>query len=141
MQNVKERSSMNIIALAIGAFVGTIFRYEMGRWIEPLSNGFPIGTLMINLVGSLFLGWFSTIVLFRLNLPLSVRIGIGTGFTGSFTTFSTFSLETMNQIKNHHLGLALIYVLISVCGGVIMAAIGYFIAKYQSKNMKREKPA
>jgi CrcB protein len=132
---------MNAIALAIGAFIGTILRYEMGKWIEPLPNGFPEGTLIINWIGCLFLGWFFTIILFRFTVPLSVRIGVGTGFTGAFTTFSTFSVETVNLIKKHQYSLALTYVLLSVLCGVLLTAAGYYIAKFQSNKVNRERSA
>jgi len=139
---MKEEASLkNFIALAIGAFCGTILRYGMGKIVMPLSNGFPLGTLLINLTGCLFLGWFFTIVLFRWNLPLSIRLGIDTGFIGSFTTFSTFSVETINLIEIHHEALALIYVLISIVGGIASTAIGFAFAKLQTKAKKEGEPA
>ncbi|WP_408646084.1 fluoride efflux transporter FluC [Thermobacillus composti] len=55
-----------------------------------LSDRFPLGTMIINLTGCLFLGWFFTITLFRWKWPLEIRLGIGMGLTGSFTTFRLF---------------------------------------------------
>jgi CrcB protein len=120
---------MNLFALIIGGFLGTISRYELGRVILPLSNGFPLGTMIINLLGCLFLGWFLTITLIRWNIRPEIRLGIGTGFTGAFTTFSTFSIETITLIQKHHVELAIVYMVISIAGGIAFSAIGYTLAK------------
>ncbi|GEN34040.1 MULTISPECIES: fluoride efflux transporter CrcB [Aneurinibacillus] len=120
---------MNLFALIIGGFLGTISRYELGRVILPLSNGFPLGTMIINLLGCLFLGWFLTITLIRWNVRPEIRLGIGTGFTGAFTTFSTFSIETITLIQKHHVELAIVYMVISIAGGIAFSAIGYTLAK------------
>ncbi|GAA0356694.1 fluoride efflux transporter CrcB [Bacillus horti] len=132
---------MNGIALAIGAFFGTITRYGIGVWMEPVSSGFPYATLLVNLSGCLFLGWFFTLALAGSKISVAVQTGIGVGFTGSFTTFSTFSLETISLIEQNQLGLAVVYVLLSTGGGVLLAAVGYGIAKLQVKNRKRKREA
>lgn len=118
---------MNIIAVGIGGFLGAILRYKMGTWI-PAWGGFPIGTLTINMLGCFFLAWFLTITSKQLNINPNLRLGIGTGFTGAFTTFSTFSVETVNLIANHQWSLAIIYVLLSVFGGIILAVLGAKLA-------------
>ncbi|WP_123042630.1 fluoride efflux transporter CrcB [Cohnella candidum] len=127
---------MVALALAIGAFIGTLCRYGIGQWIGASPAGFPTATLSINLLGCLFLGWFFTIVLYRIRVSPAVRIGIGTGFTGSFTTFSTFSVETVNLVRNGCAGLAAGYVLASLIGGVLFTALGFTVAKRQSRRAK-----
>jgi fluoride exporter len=123
----KGAENMSMIAVGIGGFFGAILRYQMGTWI-PAVGGFPVGTLTINLIGCFFLAWFLTITAKRLNIHPSLRLGIGTGFTGAFTTFSTFSVETVTLIANHQLALAMIYVLSSVVGGIILAVLGAKLA-------------
>lgn len=127
---------MIALALAIGAFIGTLCRYGIGQWVAASPAGFPTATLSINLLGCLFLGWFFTIVLHRIRVSPAVRAGIGTGFTGSFTTFSTFSVETVNLARNGHVGLAVGYVLASLIGGISLAALGFAVAKRQSRRAK-----
>nr|WP_255570776.1 fluoride efflux transporter CrcB [Cohnella sp. CFH 77786] len=117
------------MALAVGAFIGAVLRYEMGQWVAPLPNGFPAGTLAINLAGCLFLGWFLTASASRLKIPQTVRIGLGTGLTGSFTTFSTFSVEAVNLCRSGQVWLAALYVGVSIAGGIGLAGLGHLAAK------------
>jgi fluoride exporter len=129
---------VNVIALAIGGFLGTILRYGFGLWIQPLSNGFPLGTLIINLIGSFFLGWFFTIVLFHWRVSSEIRLGIGTGFTGAFTTFSTFSLEAVHLFQAYHSALAILYIFVSIMGGIALSGAGYLVVVLQSKTGKQD---
>lgn len=114
---------MNLLAVGLGGFIGAILRYLVGKWI-PATNGFPINTLMINLLGCLFLAWFFTITTKRWMINSQLKLAIGTGFTGAFTTFSTFSVETLNLIENQQFLMALIYVFLSILGGIGLAIIG-----------------
>ncbi|TWD91632.1 CrcB protein [Neobacillus bataviensis] len=127
---------MNLIAVGIGGFFGSIFRYLIGRVI-PLPSGFPLGTLVINLLGCLFLSWFFTITVKRTNINPNLKLAIGTGFTGAFTTFSTFSVETLNLVENHQITMAFIYLTLSILGGITLAWFGAKLAEYQSENQRR----
>lgn len=118
---------MNVLAVGIGGLFGAILRYTVGEWIHT-ANGFPLGTLVINLLGCLFLAWFFTMTTKNWNNNPNLKLGIGTGFTGAFTTFSTFSVETLNLINNHQFFFALLYVLVSVLGGIGLAITGVKLA-------------
>ncbi|UOF92856.1 fluoride efflux transporter CrcB [Fodinisporobacter ferrooxydans] len=118
----------DVLAIAIGGFVGAILRYVVGLWVPPVQL-FPLGTLLINWIGCLFLGWFLTMTLNKWKVPPHLRLAIGTGVTGAFTTFSTFSVETLLLLKANHALLALSYVAASVAGGVLLAWIGFRLAK------------
>lgn len=120
---------MNIVAVGIGGFFGAMLRYLVGECIHTV-NGFPLGTFVINLLGCLFLGWFFNITIKRWKINPNLKLAIGTGFVGAFTTFSTFSVETLYLINNYKLLLALLYVLLSVLGGIGLAVLG---AKLASK--------
>ncbi|MFP3381294.1 CrcB family protein, partial [Bacillus sp. SIMBA_069] len=73
-------------------------------------HSFPLATLLINLAGCFLLAWLTTYIT-RLNiLPSEVITGIGTGFIGSFTTFSTFSVETVQLINHSEWSTAFLYV-------------------------------
>lgn len=127
---------MNIISVGIGGFFGAIMRYSLGEWIHT-TNGFPLGTLMINLVGCLFLAWFLTITTRMWDINPNLKLGIGTGFTGAFTTFSTFSVETLNLINNQQFLFALLYVLLSVLGGIGLAFVGAKLALMKGRAVKQ----
>ena len=129
---------MNVLAVGIGGFFGAILRYTVGKVI-PSPSGFPLGTLVINLLGCLFLAWFFTITTKRWNISPNLKLAIGTGFTGAFTTFSTFSVETLNLIKNHQLFMALLYVLLSIFGGIILALVGVKTARLNGQSEERGK--
>lgn len=126
---------MNVLAVGTGGFIGAILRYSVGRVISTPS-GFPFGTLVINLLGCLFLAWFFTITAKRLNINANLKLAIGTGFTGAFTTFSTFSVETLNLLRSNQILIALLYVLVSILGGITFALLG---AKLASINVQGER--
>nr|WP_295971363.1 fluoride efflux transporter CrcB [uncultured Bacillus sp.] len=113
---------MNILSVGLGGIIGAILRYITGQVI-PVQNGFPLNTLMINLSGCFLLAWFYTTVIDR-NIPSYIRLGIGTGLIGAFTTFSTFSVETIELLRHGQWFQALLYVLISVIGGLLLSVAG-----------------
>ncbi|WP_442599828.1 fluoride efflux transporter CrcB [Neobacillus sp. D3-1R] len=125
---------MNIIAVGIGGFVGAVLRYLVGKGI-PAPNGFPLGTLVINLLGCLFLAWFFTITTKGWKINPNLKLAIGTGFTGAFTTFSTFSVETLNLIQNYQTVLAFLYVLLSILGGIALAILGAKLGAVRSETV------
>jgi fluoride exporter len=114
---------MKLLFVMIGGFLGSISRYAVGEWIHT-NNGFPLGTLLINLIGCFCLGWFLTYVRQSKKISLEMTSMIGTGFIGSFTTFSTFSVETIQLVQNGLIFLAVMYVLSSIIFGLLLAYIG-----------------
>jgi len=123
---------MKLMFVMLGGFFGAICRFELGEWLNA-DNGFPIGTLMINILGCFFLGWFLTIVSNKKKVNQELTLLIGTGFTGSFTTFSTFSVETLRLIQNGFIFQTVMYVLTSIFVGLCMSYFGWRIA-----NSKRQ---
>ncbi|MFS0777443.1 fluoride efflux transporter CrcB [Neobacillus sp. 3P2-tot-E-2] len=118
---------MKLISVMLGGFFGAITRYAIGEWVN-IDNGFPLGTLLINLTGCFFLGWFLTFITIKRNIKPEVTLLIGTGFTGSFTTFSTFSVETILLFRNGLAGYGTIYVLFSIILGLTLAYLGLKLA-------------
>ncbi|MBT2641801.1 fluoride efflux transporter CrcB [Bacillus sp. ISL-41] len=117
---------MVYLGVGLGGMLGSLLRYLVSLSTSNfLNNGFPTGTLIANLAGSLFLGWFTARIITRSNLHPVLSATIGTGLTGSFTTFSTFSLETLLMVENGSIGMAIFYVLLSAVGGLFLAAAGY----------------
>ncbi len=114
----------SILAVGIGGFFGAICRYTISLSI-PHTGSFPLATFSINLVGCLSLAWLFTTFVNRTPLTL----GIGTGFLGAFTTFSTFSVETLVLLENNEWMTAVSYSLLSVIGGLLCAMIGARLAR------------
>ncbi|KMY55274.1 membrane protein [Bacillus sp. FJAT-27231] len=114
---------MNVLFVMIGGFFGAIGRYLAGEWVQPVHE-FPLGTLLINLIGCFFLGWFLTFVNRYKRVKPEITLMIGTGVIGSFTTFSTFSVETVHLFQGGHAFLAVLYVLVSTLFGLLLADAG-----------------
>jgi CrcB protein len=128
-----SQSTKNLLALILGGFIGTVLRFEISEWLPYPVNGFPWSTLLINWVGCLFLGWFLTITLLSLPIRPELRLGFGSGLTGAFTTFSTFSQQSVHLYMNGVQAAAVIYVLLSAAGGLILTFAGVALAKAQGR--------
>jgi len=90
-----QRFEMLILMVAIGGAVGAVARYGMGGWVQSLvRTSFPMGTLVVNALGSMLLG-FLFLLLEGLALSPETRALVTIGFLGAFTTFSTFSYEAI----------------------------------------------
>ena len=111
---------MMILLVAAGAAVGAPLRYLTDRLVRHrTTTRFPLGTLIVNVAGSLLLG-------FLIGLPASEELTalLGTGFCGALTTYSTFGLETVELARRH----AILNVAASVLGGLGAAYLGAVIA-------------
>jgi fluoride exporter len=118
---------LKLISVMLGGFFGALTRYGFGQWIQT-DNGFPLGTLLINLIGCFCLGWILTFFTIRKNINPELTLFIGTGFIGAFTTFSTFSLETILLFQNGQAAFGVLYILTSIIFGLVMAYFGLKMA-------------
>ena len=85
--------------IALGAILGANARYWLGGWVaERLGTGFPYGTLLINLSGSFALGLFMTLITTRFVVDPAWRLFVAVGFLGGYTTFSSYTYESVNLI-------------------------------------------
>lgn len=123
---------MKLFSVMFGGFIGAITRYSIGESIN-IENEFPLVTLLINLLGCFLLGWFLTFISIRKNISPQFTLFFGTGFIGSFTTFSTFSVETILLFQNGHIVFGALYVLISMILGILLAHLGFKIALISRK--------
>jgi fluoride exporter len=117
------------IYVGIAGFCGALLRYLIGLGFAGDNGVFPFATLSINLIGSFLLAWLTTVLFVKFSWSDDVKTAISTGFVGSFTTFSTFSVETVVLFQDNHLFYAFGYVLLSFFGGLMMCRLGYRISK------------
>ena len=90
-------SVSQLLVIMLGGAVGAVARFIVSTKItEKLGNSFPYGTLTVNMIGSFVMGLLAIILVERMQLDPLYRLGIFVGFLGAFTTFSTFSMETLN---------------------------------------------
>lgn len=122
---------MNYFVVAAGGFLGAIARFGMAQLlVYPVyTTGFPWGTLITNLLGCFVLSLFLTVTLDLLVISPYLRLGISTGFLGAFTTFSTFSLETVRLMQSHQFWYAGLYLFASIFLCIAMSAFGFMSAR------------
>lgn len=122
-----------IQSLAVGAagFVGALTRWGLaalvGRWF-PMR--FPLGTFVINITGSFFLGWFLTYVGSRYPVSDTMRLAIATGFVGAYTTFSTFMYESSRLVDDGAGVEALVNMVGSLVVGLLAVRLGVILARH-----------
>jgi fluoride exporter len=114
-----------LIYVMVGGAVGAAARYGLGGWIQDWSGStFPWGTLVVNVSGSLLIG-FSVHLLEALPVSVEMRALVTIGLLGAFTTFSTFSYETLMLAREGLWGRALAYTLGSLVLGLVAVVAGY----------------
>jgi CrcB protein len=118
------------LAIATGGALGALLRYWTSLAVHSkLGAGFPYGTLTVNVIGSLLMGFLYIWFVDRLAMGPAVRGFLFIGVLGAFTTFSTFSLETLNLIESGQPGKAILNVVISVIVCVTAAGLGVLAAR------------
>jgi CrcB protein len=121
-----------ILAIAAGGSLGTLARYEVGLAMVTPGLGFPWSTFTVNVVGSFILGVIVTLVTERWPPTRYVRPFAAIGFCGGFTTFSTLTVVLMRQAEGGRLGLAALYLGVSLVAGVAAAGVGVLLARGRS---------
>ena len=123
-------AEFSFLAIAIGGGLGSVARFvisrEMGNW---LGSYLPYGTLTVNVAGSLALGWFATIFLDRPEINSAIRLGLTVGFLGAFTTFSTFSYESLQLLLNGAVWRAVFNVVLNAAACISMCYFGMQMAR------------
>jgi CrcB protein len=116
---------MQTVAIAAGGAVGALLRFWVSNGIYALlGRTFPYGTLTVNVLGSLLMGLLYVLLLDKLAIGPHWRAALLVGLLGAFTTFSTFSIETLNLVEEGEVIKALLNVLLSVGLCLIAAWIG-----------------
>lgn len=130
VKGVAMNPTMNhLLLVAVGGGLGTALRYGVGRWAMVLIGpGFPFGTFAVNIIGGflmgLLAGWLA-----RISSGEELRLLLGVGVLGGFTTFSAFSLEIYNMITRAEVALAAAYAVSSVAGSVLAVLAGVWLMR------------
>lgn len=119
-----------LIAIASGGAIGALFRFWVSSGIYSLlGRGFPYGTLVVNVLGSLVMGFLYVLLLERTTVSPEMRGALLIGFLGAFTTFSTFSIETLNLLEQAELLKAGLNILVSVIACVLACWFGLVVGR------------
>ncbi|MEJ5315143.1 fluoride efflux transporter CrcB [Anaerolinea sp.] len=122
-----------VLWISIGAMLGANARYWLGIWAaQRWGTAFPWGTFLINLSGSFLLGLFMTLVTGRYSVDPNWRLLVTVGFLGAYTTFSTFTYESINLFLKGQWLAGLLNVLGSAALGLLAAGIGVYLGKVLS---------
>lgn len=120
----------NVLAVGLGGFLGSMLRYVSVKTFDQyLVRNFFYGTFTVNIIGSFILGILTGVALKRTDLSESMRLFIGVGFCGGFTTFSAFALENVSLINDKQIGNALLYIGSSVVVGILAVLAGIWIGR------------
>ena len=119
----------HLLSVGLGGFVGAIARFWISGLAQRMSDRFPLGTLSVNLLGSFLLGLLATLFLEKMEVSQELRLFILVGLLGAFTTYSIFSLETLNLFRGGAWMLATGNILANVFGTLIAVWAGVLLAK------------
>ena len=121
---------IKFLAIAGGGALGAIARYTMTLGVHLLfGNAFPFGTLAVNVLGSLLMGFLSILLLADSHLTEAIRGFLLIGLLGSFTTFSAFSLETLTYFESGKMAIGLLNILLNTSLCLLAIWIGVLSAK------------
>jgi CrcB protein len=121
-----------LFLVMIGGAIGAGFRYHVGNAaLRNLGPGFPWGTWIVNLMGGLLMGALAGLLMKQFSPAEGepLRLLLGVGVLGGFTTFSAFSLEAANMVLRGQIMLAAAYAVSSVAGSIMMLFIGLFATR------------
>src|SRR5829696_8698989 len=124
------RTVLAFLVISLGGILGANTRYVVTVYVaERLGTAFPYGTLLINVSGSLVIGFFLTLATERFSIDPAWRLFFATGFLGAYTTFSSYTFEAAQLMRDGAYGLALLYLFGSVLAGMIGVFVGIVAAE------------
>jgi CrcB protein len=116
-------------AIAVGAAAGGVSRFYLTVAVQQRMGSFPWGTLLINITGSLLLGFLMRYALATPAISVEFRMLLTTGFCGGYTTFSSYSYETAVLLENGSYGRAALYSIGSVLLALLATFAGFMLAR------------
>ena len=130
MMELLSKNVQTVLLLSLGALLGANLRYWLGLWVgQRWGTQFPTGTLLINLTGSFILAFFMTLISERLLVDPRWRIFFAIGFLGSYTTFSTYTYESITLLMAGNWSWGLLNLFGSAVLGALLAILGILLGR------------
>jgi CrcB protein len=127
---VQMRTVLAFLVISLGGILGANARYVITLYVaERLGTAFPYGTLLINVTGSLVIGFFLTLISERFSVDPLWRLFFATGFLGAYTTFSSYTYEAAQLMRDGFYALAVLYLFGSVLAGMLGVFAGIIVAE------------
>jgi fluoride exporter len=121
---------VKILYIAFGGAIGAVGRHLIASFFNSSKTGFPTGTFLVNLLGSLLIGLLMGFFA-KANISDNIKLFLIIGILGGFTTFSSFAYESIDLLRNGEIKIALLYILGTNVFGILLAVGGfYLISKY-----------
>ena len=113
-----------VALLCIGASLGALARWQLSLWLNAGTHWLPVGTLTANLLGGWLIGLLVAIFQAQPGIDPLWRLALVTGFLGALTTFSTFSMETVQLLQSDRVGQALSLAALHLAGSLVLTWVG-----------------
>jgi len=120
---------VTILYIAIAGALGSVARYLVATAVQRTTADFPVGTLTVNIVGSLVIGFVMALFAARGELDSRLRIALTIGFLGGFTTYSAFAYETVSLLEEQRVAAAAGYVMLTFAAAAIACFFGIAMAR------------
>jgi CrcB protein len=119
-----------LLIVAAGGAVGAVLRYLVAMWVQRLGDGFPIGTLTVNLIGCLAIGIGGAVMASPYIIREEYRLAVFIGLLGAFTTFSTFGYETFELFNDRQFARGMLNIALSNGLGLLGVWLGYRLTEH-----------
>jgi CrcB protein len=124
-----------LVLVGSGGFLGSVARYIAVKSLDEKVNSFiPYGTLAVNIIGSFILGVVYAFLARKAGATDHLKLLLGTGFCGGFTTYSAFAFENVNLLQQKLLSLSVLYMLLTLTLGFLAVFAGVSLGKYLSSS-------
>jgi CrcB protein len=129
---LKNAYFSQLMIVGAGGFIGSVLRFMIGGWVQRLAAAgvFPYGTLVVNVVGCLLIGFLGGVAEYRQALEPAQRLFLMIGVLGGFTTFSAFAFETIGLMQDAQMFKAALNTGLQVIMGFTAAYVGYLGARF-----------
>jgi CrcB protein len=128
--SLREGNLRDLLFLAVAGALGTLCRYGLSTLAQRITwTGFPFGTLLVNVLGSIFIGFIMQVGLNTDLIPRSLRLILTIGFLGAFTTFSTFTYETVRYLDDGAWLIGTLNIMANIGLCVFGTVLGMFIGR------------